>query len=122
MDNDLQALKERIKAGNEKLIAAWPRIWDIQDKQEREQALKRWDKGNRLLDGLCMELMYRFDFRDCVYLDKNGHKTKPCIRPDGFCCFVCPSETPYWRKEVEAKEPAEAVVQKRMASFWGEIS
>ena len=115
----LNALKERIKAGNEKLIAAWPGVWDIQDQQEKRQALKKWDKGIWLLVSLCMELMYRFDFRDCVYLDKNGHKTKPCIRPGGFYCFVCPSETPYWRKEAEAKEPVEAA-QKKMDSFWGE--
>ncbi len=110
------AMKERIKMGNEKLIAAWPRIWDIQDQQERQRELERWDKANRLLDGLCMELMYRFNYRDCLYLDGNGRKTKPCVRQDGFCCFVCPSETPYWRREVEAKQPAEAV-QKRMDSF-----
>jgi len=110
-DSDMLALKERVKIGNEKLIAAWPRIWDIKDKEERERELERWDKANRRLDSLCMELMHRFNYRDCVYL-QNGRKTKPCVRPDGFCCFVCPSETPYWRKETEATE-----VQKTLEGF-----
>ncbi len=115
--SDMLTLKERVKTGNEKLIAAWPRIWDIQDRGERQRELERWDKANRLLDGLCMELMYRFNYRDCLYLDGNGCKTKPCTRPDGFCCFVCPSETPYWQKEFRDKEPAEAMMQKRMDNF-----
>jgi len=115
-DSDMLALKERVKVGNEKLIAAWPLIWDIKDKGERDRDLERWDKANRRLDGLCMELMYRFGFRDCLYLDENGRKTKPCTRSDGFCCFVCPSEIPYWRNEAEAKKPA-AAVQEALAGF-----
>jgi len=114
--SEMLALRERVKTGNEKLIAAWPRIWDIQDKGERQRELERWDKANHRLDGLCMELMHRFNYRDCLYLDENGHKTTPCNRQDGFCCFVCPSETPYWRKEGEAKEPV-AAVQKTLDGF-----
>jgi len=121
VDKSLQELKERVKAGNEKLIASWPRIWDIQDEEERQREMKRWDKANLLLDALCMELMYRFNFRDCLYLDGNGHKTKPCVRQDGFCCFVCPSETPYWRREDEAREPTAAPAQISMDRFWGEL-
>ena len=121
MDKSLQELKERVKAGNEKLIASWPRVWDIQDEEERQREMKRWDKANLLLDALCMELMYRFSFRDCLYLDGNGHKTKPCVRQDGFCCFVCPSETPYWRREDEAREPTAAPAQISMDRFWGEL-
>ena len=121
MDRSLQELKERVKAGNEKLIASWPRIWDIQDEEGRQREMNRWDKANRLLDALCMELMYRFNFRDCLYLDSNGHKTKPCVRQDGFCCFVCPSETPYWRREDETREVAAALTQMNMDRFWGEL-
>ena len=121
MDKDLQALKERIKAGNEKLISSWPRIWDIQDEDERHREIKRWDKANLLLDALCMELVYRFDFRDCLHLDGNGHKTRPCVRQDGFCCFVCPSDTPYWRREDEARELTSTPAQARLDSFWGEL-
>lgn len=117
--DELQTLKERVKIGNNKLIAGWPKIWDIQGKEERWQALDQWDKANRKLDALCMELMYRFNYRDCLYLDGNGHKTTPCTRADGFCCFVCPSETSYWRREDEVKKPAEAV-QKKIDSFWGD--
>jgi hypothetical protein len=112
------ALIDRVAAGNEKLIASWPKIWDIQDEEKRQRELKRWDKANRLLDALCMELMYRFDYHDCLYLDKNGYKTKPCVRQDGFCCFVCPSDIPYWRKEDEDKELASK--QLSMDSFWGD--
>lgn len=103
-EKELIALKQRVKAGNEKLIASWPKIWDIPDQEEKDEQLKRWDKANLLLDALCRELMYRFDFRDCLYIE-NGRKTKPCTRADGLCCFVCPSAKPYWRnEEQEGKE------------------
>ncbi len=112
------APRDRVKKGNDKLTIAWFKIWDIQDEQERQRELERWDKANRLLDALCMELMYRFNYRDCLYLDGNGHKTKSCVRADGFCCFVCPSEIPYWRKEDEIKETVPASVQTKMDNFW----
>ena len=79
------------------------------------------DKANLLLDPMCMKLMYRFNFRDCLYLDENGHKTRTCVRQDGFCCFVCPSETPHWRRKDEAKKPIAASKQISMDSFWGEL-
>jgi len=102
-DAELTTLKQRMRAGNEKLITSWPRIWDIPDEEERAEQLKRWDEANRLLDALCMELMYRFDFHDCLYLE-NGRKTKPCTDADGFCCFACPSDKPYWHDEERKRE------------------
>ena len=115
--SEVVALRDRVKRGNDKLITAWSEIWDIQDEQERQRGLKRWDKANLLLDALCTELMYRFNYRDCLYLDGNGHKTKPCARADGFCCFVCPSEIPYWQKEDETKEPVIPPVQTKVDNF-----
>ena len=101
MKDELTVLKERVRTGNEKLIAAWPLIWEIQNEAERDRELARWDRANVLLDALCMELMYRLDYRDCFYIE-SGKKTKPCVRRDGFFCFVCPSEKSYW--DVEKKE------------------
>jgi len=103
MKDELTILKERVKTGNEKLIATWPQIWKIQNEAERNRELARWDKAKLLLDALCMELMYRFNYRDCLYIE-NGRKTKPCIRQNGLCCFVCPSEKPYWRGEEKREE------------------
>jgi hypothetical protein len=97
---ELEAMKERVRAGNDKLMAAWPRIWDIADENERKRRLGRWDKASTLLHVLCGELKYRFNYRDCLYME-SGKKTKPCVRSDGSGCLVCPSETPYWRGEEE---------------------
>ena len=97
------ALCDRVRRGNDKLMRVWLQIRDIPDENERKRQLGRWDEASSLLDVLCRELMYRLNYRDCLYLE-NGKKTKPCIRADGSGCLVCPSETPYWRGEEEGQK------------------
>ena len=100
---ELEAMKERVRAGNDKLMAAWSRVREIADENERKQQLGRWDEASSLLDVLSRELMYRLNYRECLYME-NGKKTEPCVRPDGSGCLVCPSETPYWRGEEEGQK------------------
>jgi len=92
------ALRDRVKTGNDKLFRAWQQIIEISDKEERGYQEDKWEKARDKLHYLCMELMYRLDYRDCLYIE-NGKKTKPRVRQDGFGCFVCPSRRRWWVEE-----------------------
>ena len=98
---EVLALRNRVCLGNDKLFAAWLRIRDIEDREEKEYQFDRWNEAQRKLHTLCDELKYRFNFHDCLYLDENGKKTKRCIGGlDEWWCQVCPSERAWWSEEL----------------------
>lgn len=98
---ELEALKSRVVAGNEKLFQAWLVIRDISDRDERERQFDRWNEAQEKLHHLCLELKYHFNYRDCLYLDENGKKTKRCIdEGDGWWCQCCSSDREYWSEEL----------------------
>lgn len=97
---EVLALRDRVKAGNDKLFKAWLVIRDIEDGEEREQQLDRWNVAQEKLYYLCLELQAK-GYEDCLYIE-NGKKTKTCINEaDGWWCQVCSSNHPYWREEWE---------------------
>ena len=102
-DVEFEALKSRIKLGNEKLWKAWEQIRELADDKERwSQEMNRWAQAKEKLWQLVEELRQRFDFYDCLYLE-NGKKTRGCLHnDDGFFCQVCPCRlnNPYWEKEL----------------------
>lgn len=101
---EVLALRDRIRLGNDKIFAAWLQIGEIQDKEEREYQREQWDKAKEKLNLLCLELQYRFNYRDCLYIE-NGKKTKSCLKePGGWFCNTCPSTREYWVEEMEFKE------------------
>ena len=105
MDNqEFNELKDRIKAGNEKLYQAWCQIKELaEDKARWTQAMDRWSLAQEKLWLLVKQMQVQHNFYDCLYLDEQGKRTKGCLHnDDGFFCLVCPCRTtnPYWEKEL----------------------
>ncbi|MBA7653787.1 hypothetical protein ES703_61648 [subsurface metagenome] len=97
---EVLALRDRIRLGNDKLFAAWLQIRDIEDKEEREYQFQQWDEAKEKLNLLRLELRIR-GYRDCLYLDENGKKTKSCLKEPGeWFCNTCPSDREYWVEEL----------------------
>lgn len=94
-------LRDRVIAGNDKLFRAWLQIRELaHDTQEWSRQMDRWAEAQQRLHLLCSELKLR-GFTDCLYLDGSGKKTKNCLHnPDNWWCCVCPSDEPYWEKEL----------------------
>ena len=94
----LEALKARVKEGNEKLNAAWDQICKIDHKSTQwAEEVERWHQANEKLSDLCTVLKAK-GFHDCLFLE-NGVKTRSCFET-GLGCRVCPSSTPYWEREL----------------------
>jgi len=97
----LLALRDRVALGNEKLYKAWEQMKHLEG--ETYQTISdEYDKKRVLLEALCVELKAN-GYRDCLYIDENSKKTKHCLyNPDqpGWFCRVCPSEKPYWEREM----------------------
>ena len=95
----LEALKARVKEGNQKLNDAWQRLVKMDHSSQRwEEEAERWSRANEKLSSLCTELKYA-GFNDCLYLE-DGKKTRGCLTQPGLGCRVCPSQISYWEKEL----------------------
>lgn len=93
------ALRDRVIKGNDKLFQAWLQIRELEDGEEKEYQLDRWNEAQERLHSLCLELKAK-GYHDCLYIE-NGKKTRSCLsNPDGFWCQVCPSKIPYWEQEL----------------------
>ena len=124
---EIEALRERVKEGNQKLNEAWTAICLLDHKEQRwSDEVEKWHQANEKLSNLCSQLI-GLGFEDCLYIidgadiasksqeevqeilkkiDKGEYyrisdkvKTKPCLG-DGLGCRVCPSRMPYWEKEI----------------------
>lgn len=94
----LEALKARVKEGNQKLNDAWEKLVQMNHSSQKwAEEVERWHQANEKLSALCTELKYK-GFNDCLYIE-NGKKTRPCLT-EGLGCRVCPSSYPYWEKEL----------------------
>ena len=97
---EVLALRDRVKAGNDKLTKAWHQILEIADKEEQFQQDERWFKARYKLCILCSELQAK-GYGECLYME-NGKKMKSCLNsPDNHWCWVCPLGTPYWEQELK---------------------
>lgn len=100
------ALIIRVREGNDKLWNAWNQIRKIPDRDKMEEMFRKWDERKQFLNTLCKELVWK-GFNDCLYIDKNGKKTKGCLyNPDNlkWFCNTCPAQLgggpEYWAKEL----------------------
>ena len=101
-EEEIEALKARIRQGNLKLNLAWSQLRNITDRQEEWQTqLQKWHLANELLSALCTELKLK-GYTECLYLE-NGKKMRKCLIPgDDIGCRVCPSERAWWSEELMA--------------------
>jgi len=103
MNEELQVLKDRVITGNEKLYRAWEQMKGLEPGGEAwKQASEQYDKALSFLEALCIELKAK-GFRDCLYKNEFGKKTKHClVNPDqpAWFCRVCPSQHSYWEEEL----------------------
>ena len=99
LTDEVLALRDRVIKGNDVLWKAWQQIRNMNG-EEREKQLDKWNEAQQKLHLLCGELKLK-GYEDCLYLDKNGKKTRNCLQnPDGFYCQVCPSNKNYWEDEL----------------------
>jgi len=102
MDTDLEALKARVRDGNQKLWVAWCQLKGmVHDREQWSRESERWAQAKEKLWLLIMQLREQHNFYDCLYIE-NGKKTRGCLHnEDGFFCQVCPCITnEYWEKEL----------------------
>lgn len=93
----MEELKQRVKAGDQKLNDAWKAICQIDHNSQRwSDELEKWHQANEKLSMLCMQLE-ALGFEDCLYID-DGIKTQSCLKD--LSCRVCPSKIRYWETEL----------------------
>lgn len=101
--DELKALLERVRLGNEKLWGALEQIKGLaDDKDEWSRQMDRWVEAKEKLLGYVVKLKAS-GHNDCLYLDEKGKKTRGCLHnADGFYCIVCPCDAgnPYWEDEL----------------------
>jgi hypothetical protein len=101
---EVQALLERVRLGNDKIMAAIQQTIKLDTATPEGKALWKanMDKiaeRSATLRGLCDQLKL-LNYLDCLYMEK-GKKTRSCGMTDGApYCQVCPSAIPYWEKEI----------------------
>jgi len=99
---EIEALRERVKQGNQKLNEAWTAICLLDHKEQRwSDEVEKWHQANVKLSALCSHLIL-LGFNDCLYLDDNSKKTKKC-GASALGCRVCPSIREYWLEEMDFK-------------------
>jgi len=98
-EEELEALKSRIRQGNNKLNLAWLQIREMNG-EEKEKQLDRWNEAQEKLHYLNLELKAK-GYCDCLYRNEKGEKTKRCLdEPNGWWCNVCSSNYSYWEEEL----------------------
>jgi len=98
----IEALKGRIRLGNEKLNKAWDDICKMDhNSQQWKDEFQRWHIANIRLSAYCRQLT-GMGFSGCLYIDNKGVKYKKCLEPLG--CRVCPSSISYWEAELMSLE------------------
>ena len=101
-NEELEALKNRVRLGNSRLNSAWDQIRAmVHNTEEWDEEVERWHHANNKLSLLCDELKLKYDYHECLYLDSDGKKTKLCLPPgDDIGCRVCSSKREYWSEEL----------------------
>lgn len=97
---DVIALRDRVRAGNDKLFQAWLMTHKFTDDKERwTLEMDKWRAAQQKLCLLCSALK-NMGYDDCLYIE-DGKKTRSCINSsEGFWCVVCPSSIRYWEQEL----------------------
>lgn len=105
----------RVREGNDKLISAYLKIYDLDLTDPRQEAIYNasWDKitaAATTLSRLCLSVEAMEEVLhgsgECLYI-MSGKKVRQCEAfektPKGQLvqtfCFACPSARPYWREE-----------------------
>lgn len=117
LDPETKALLERVRLGNEKLIAVWPKIIKIADGQEFAEKQVAFYKAVDKLNELVRSLVDR-GYHDCLYIE-NGVKTKGCYGwPDSQLCKACPSDKDYYVSELFGGDPPVNKLSVRTGPNW----
>ena len=94
----LTELRDRVRLGNDRTMAAWREAVD------GNLSLEQWSKATKViedairrLDSLCLELIV-IGGDTCLY------NTPRCKGRSDVGCFCCPSKIPYWRHSPEQGE------------------
>ena len=96
---NIEALKERLRLGNQKLNDAWYQLVAMDHSSEEwNMGIAQWHKANQKLSLYCDQVK-ELGFEDCLYLNKEGKKTRKCLG-EAISCRVCPSRTSYWETEL----------------------
>lgn len=100
---EVQALLDRVKIGNEKCFAAFNTLRNSNlevNSPEWNEKHEQIYKAVLFLQELCTALKVWYE--DCLYIDKEGKKTKKCLGTfaNDFFCYVCPSKKEYWWDEM----------------------
>lgn len=87
---ELEALKQRVGAGNIKLWKAWEQLRDVSPIPEYDHQVELWRAAMNTLGTLAEELINK-GFRNCLYVE-SGHKCEEDKKfmPGG--CFYCPDQ------------------------------
>jgi hypothetical protein len=107
---DYPSLALRVRDGNDKCIAAWLRIQDIDDLKVFDLGAEKIEQAQKKLNRLCLQLEAMEEVLEgqgnCLYImnKKKSRKCKMFERTPGgkmveTFCFVCPSAIAHWRDE-----------------------
>jgi hypothetical protein len=108
---ELPALALRVRDGNDKCIAAWIKIQDIDDLKVYSAGLDRIVEAVQKLRLLAIQLKNMEEEVhgkvSCYYVMSNGKKARKCVQMEKSVkgqdvetiCWVCYSTHPYWREE-----------------------
>lgn len=123
---EILELRARVIRGNKVLLDAWVQICELEHgSQQWKDELERWHQANEKLAILCSNLQ-GLGYRDCLFINDKGEKSLGCLTQGGIGCRVCPSEHPYWEKELmdlpsPARSKAEESVQQEFVEKLGGI-
>ena len=102
-EEEIEALKNRVKIGNDKLFKAWLQIREIVNGEEQSRQDDKWFQARDKLNNLCLELQAK-GYEDCLFTE-DGKKNRLCpTEAVKYWCWVCPSKIGYWRNEQAEKD------------------
>jgi hypothetical protein len=102
---EVQQLRERVAAGNEKLIKAFLQIQKMPDGKELDDNFKAFGASGDKLVSFAKELSHKFV--GCYYTDieeeRYGVNSHCTSWPDGMVCFVCGNAGLFWDDPVSSR-------------------
>lgn len=109
-------LVNRCLLGNQKLNNAWKQMRESNyESLKVKEQMDIWAEKTQLLHRLALNLQ-GLGFNKCLYMDESGKKTQKCLDPN-FTCWACPSDFPYWERELFDEKKQEKVPKKDGAQF-----
>ncbi len=96
---EIEALRKRVAAGNEKLVLALLALVEIEDMAVYDVQMKAWYSARDKLNTL-YKMLRDLGYSDCLYVE-NGARTRKCDSwPKGRNCIVCTSDEIYWNEVI----------------------